>query len=1125
MKKDPFYRKIVAGLEGTLDPDTFEHCAADLIRSEWKVVPVRGGQDAGMDGAVADGLGDPYPLVCTTGADVIGNLTKNLESYLADGNQRRNALLVTSQPLTARKRKNLLERAAELGFTLVQIYDQTSIADRLYRDSAWCRELLGITGAPPALSALPLTTRLMSDGPLIGREEDLAWLRLTSGDCLLLGAPGCGKTSALHALAKEGKALFVVDDNRERIAEALRDALPDTVIVDDLHVRLLLLVSLLHMRRELGLKFAILGSGWPGKRQELQSAMGIPDSSVRMLELLTRDQMVQAVQAAGIHGPVQLIREIVDQSEGRPGLAATFARLCLQGDVRAVLRGDVLARQVALTFEQLVGQEAVHVLATLSVGGEGGMPMEVVAQALGMPPFRVQQVVTGLAAGGVIREARRSALAVGPAALRRALVRDTFFGGAISLSIQPLLSNAPSHLEALKEMIGVREVGGIVPRLEEELEREGSPALWQRYAGLGEREVRHVLALHPELAVDIAEAGLHFAPGAILPLLLSEAVGDRRRLSNTTEHPLREIQDWIRSGVPGRGQAVERRLTVAAETARWIEAGGDTDTGLHALSLALSPSFESTSLDPGLGTMLTWSNGSLTVDELYRMQEVWRQVASTLGGLLLSSQSIISSLHYFLEALHPWVYPQSVSSNGVPPEAETAMRALAAAIIGDLVPYAEPSRAALEALRQRAEQVGVVIHQPADADFATLFPPPANLRQKWKEYEEACRDAVIDLADRWSALAPEDVSRWVAAMEREVNELQDNEEAGTQWTTPLFESIAKSANDPLNWLAGLVREEARAEYVAPFLQSAVSRGLSGWETAYRKCLLDERYCGCALWTILMHAFPAPSLVEEASVFMPSHWRLIQLLCTRGQVPDETLLVLLNHPDNKVAAVTAVGIWNADKEGEIPPKFTAAWRSAILEADPDDYALGKILTAHPALVPQWLERWFQRLLPTPARYDLPDWLDDVVNTLSDEERIKLIGLVPPKLGRTHDIASLLVGRDPVRYAVLLARPDLASSHMTLLSEADDDSSRNLIPLALSVGYSEAKVASAILFTHDSWSGPESLHAEDRRRRFATLAAETSGPAKAVFEILLRHEEKRRNAASEEERREAVYGRST
>ena len=59
MKHDKHYSDILRGLQGELDPVTFEACAQDLIRryDGCFVAPIVGGDAGGMDGAIADGLG------------------------------------------------------------------------------------------------------------------------------------------------------------------------------------------------------------------------------------------------------------------------------------------------------------------------------------------------------------------------------------------------------------------------------------------------------------------------------------------------------------------------------------------------------------------------------------------------------------------------------------------------------------------------------------------------------------------------------------------------------------------------------------------------------------------------------------------------------------------------------------------------------------------------------------------------------------------------------------------------------------------------------------------------------------------------------------------------------------
>ena len=161
MVRDPLYRAIEKRLDERLDPDLFERCAVDLLRNVYPgLVPIRGGSDGGMDGAIADPRGgSPMPLVVTTAKNVTGNLTTNLKAYRRNGGSVSEVVLATSKPRTARQRKNLEQRARELGFTLRQIHDGADFTGRLYRDPAWRRELLGLEGDPPALSVFPRSPR------------------------------------------------------------------------------------------------------------------------------------------------------------------------------------------------------------------------------------------------------------------------------------------------------------------------------------------------------------------------------------------------------------------------------------------------------------------------------------------------------------------------------------------------------------------------------------------------------------------------------------------------------------------------------------------------------------------------------------------------------------------------------------------------------------------------------------------------------------------------------------------------------------------------------------------------------------------------------------------------------
>ena len=113
-----------------------------------------------------------------------------------------------------------------------------------------------------SFSEFPKSERLVLNNTLIGRDAEMNWLLSTSGDRLIVGQPGCGKTFLLMKYASDGKRYFVVDTNREQIASDIRVYQPVTLIVDDAWAQLSLISKLRQLRHELGVKFDILASCW-----------------------------------------------------------------------------------------------------------------------------------------------------------------------------------------------------------------------------------------------------------------------------------------------------------------------------------------------------------------------------------------------------------------------------------------------------------------------------------------------------------------------------------------------------------------------------------------------------------------------------------------------------------------------------------------------------------------------------------------------------------------------------------------------------------------------------------------------------------------------------------------------
>ena len=380
--KDPFHQQILDALGRHLDPQVFEACMTDLLREVFPgLVPVPGGNDAGMDGAVAQVEGEPFPLVCTTGEDVHGNLAASLDSFLKRGLSSRKVIVATSRTLTPSETRSLFELATEKGFTLRQVVERSAVAFLLYRDTVWCKRLLGLTGQPSALSVVPPSRRPLVEIQLRGREEAIEWLRTTSGDRIVVGEPGSGKTYLFQSLIRSGwPALFLVSDDETATANAIREQSPGVVIVDDAHVIPERLVRLRRLREERQAEFDIVAATWPGACDDVREALeSPPESRILKLDLLTRNQILEIFHELEVRPQDDILRDLVTQAANKPGLAVTIALLWKQGDWQKILDGTVLKRTIFTLFKGLTGSETADVLAAFSLGGSRGMSLEAVS--------------------------------------------------------------------------------------------------------------------------------------------------------------------------------------------------------------------------------------------------------------------------------------------------------------------------------------------------------------------------------------------------------------------------------------------------------------------------------------------------------------------------------------------------------------------------------------------------------------------------------------------------------------------------------------------------------------------------------------------------------------------------
>lgn len=322
---DPLREQILAALERPLSGDVFERCACTLLADfHPSLVPVSGGNDAGLDGSGSD-AGGPFGLIATVGREPLRNLRKNLTSYQRAGGAIRRFIFATPRVLSGRRQVTLETEATALGFHLIRVYDGAAFAELLYRDRECRRDLLGIESSLQPLSSFPLTRRASVRVALQGRRDILRALAESRGDLIIVGKPGIGKTAVLRHLVDSGWGLFDVTAPVGDVMDAVRKLDPVRIILDDAHFDPDRLLELRRAREETGLSFGIVATSWPGSLNEVQSSL--PSANVIELGELTRDEILGLTETLGLRGPRDLQASIVNQSLGRAGLATTLTGL------------------------------------------------------------------------------------------------------------------------------------------------------------------------------------------------------------------------------------------------------------------------------------------------------------------------------------------------------------------------------------------------------------------------------------------------------------------------------------------------------------------------------------------------------------------------------------------------------------------------------------------------------------------------------------------------------------------------------------------------------------------------------------------------------------------------------
>ena len=1144
---DRHHMVILDALNAHLDPAVFEACAEDLLRCLWPVVPVRGGNDHGFDGAVADPRGyAPFPLITTTAKDLTGNLRRNLRRAQQLNPKLDRALFATSRVVTPRTRRTLHEHASSLGVTLLQVYDQDWFAQQLYRAPDWCKRLLGVTGQPSALSQFPKSRRPVLGDRILGRDHVVRWLLERPGDCLLVGSPGSGKTFLLQGLVQQGKALFLVGDDPTHVANDLRELTPSAVILDDAHTNPDQVDRFMQLRRDVGSGARIIATTWPSRAAELKGALQIGTSEVRNLDavddLIDADTMIQIIKSTGLAGPDELLGCIRRQAPERPGLVATLAHLCLAGDFRRVVSGEELVDQLAPQLDTMLGSDATRLLAPFALGGKAGVRPDRVARALGKSLFDVSAALARLGAAGIVKESaaligesvngdvvsqRATPVAVVPAPFRWVLVRRVFFGDAGSLPLDPFLTLVERAEDALDTLMGARARGASIPDLEDRLEQlaarlrdHSSTSLWSKYASLGPTETRYVVERHPGRLLGVAREALEQDPERVIPRLLDQvSAGEGLPAADSlSEKPLGVLTKWV-TGPPRRGQdLLDRRSSLLRAADRWRREDGDPNVAIRAICIALAPSSGYATTDPGAGRTVTLHHDMLAAHQIEALGELWPIVPAAVREADRVPWRNLTELAF------NWLTPWAPRDGHVPDEIRTAMRSFADRMLQDLADVSRGHPGVQHQLRATAERVGLTLAVTLDPEFEALY----------QELDSDEADTMMktgppnSLLEAWERQPVQEMTRTLAWMESEADL------AGIKyprWSPYLCRELAKRVAEPVAVAEAFVDHELPPDLVGPFIRQAASTNDPGWPALACRCLNTVDYRVLGIHAVVTHATPPCELLATALKTAGDYPQQVDAFCLRGEVPPGTLKKMFCSTDARVAVAAAIGYWSGHRdEMDDDCRLPDGWREAILRAPADEtrlsqheeYWLGEILLKNRHLAEDWLLSRFAQHDRTGASWRLQQIAVKILPALDLGQRAHVLGALCPGY-HADELVKHLVADDLDLYGDLLGIERLAPFHLSPLAGKPEGAAwRAKASLVLGEGFTIEQIVQATLGRSQSWSGPQSEMWAGWRRSFAVLADDgqhdISNIGRRGVEITSSYERQ----ALERERYEAVHG---
>jgi len=434
-------------------------------------------------------------------------------------------------------------------------------------------------------------------------------------------------------------------------------------------------------------------------------------------------------------------------------------------------------------------------------------------------------------------------------------------------------------------------------------------------------------------------------------------------------------------------------------------------------------------------------------------------------------------------------------------------------MLRDVVGCAASRLGILRWAKKTGINIGANLTVEIDPEFEAIF--PVDNPREWEASQREQGEAASRLADSWLDKDPTLIAKRLEQFDQEAATAGVT---GPRWSSAVTGRIADVAADPVAWFWAMLEARVRADLAAPFLARVIHDKNPGAAELIDTCLSDTGYQSLGVYFVLRMPSPPCGQLKRALDLVENMVDLVRVGCFSGEIPENNVLRLLQHPSPNIAEAAALGEWQAPPTQSVRDSLRSAWREAIVHASEIPFDAELILGTDPFLPFEWLRARVEN--DSMGMWRHGHSLDAAVKLLNKEQRVELLTLLPDR-GWLHDLTSRLVDGDADVYEALLADPSLRRLHLHPLDARPDETWTSLAAAATDAGYSAEEIKTATI-GYLQWCGKESEMWEQWVADFERLISHSDPRIAEVARLGYSEAVERRQAALEKERMEDIYG---